>query len=385
LVTDDLIDFHRRFADGGVGMTTVAYCTVAQDGASAPGQIFMSHRAVPGLRKLADAVHAAGAAVSAQLGHGGVVATRKVNGVNPKAPSRFINPQSFDYCRPITRDEIRTVVDQFGDAAQVAIDGGFDAVELHLGHLYLPSSFLSPMMNRRKDEYGGSIENRARFSREIAKRVREVVGDRIAVTAKVSMDDGTRRGISLSESLRMVQLLDEDRNVDAIELTQGSSVFKPLYMFRGDTPVDEFAAVMPPPMNLGVRLIGKWVLGAYPYRDMYMLESARQFIPVVKHTPLILLGGIMNRDHMVTAMSEGFQFVAMARALLREPDLINQISADPTRRSRCDHNNKCMVTVFGRTHCVLDPQQRYGVPDGDTFHAAEHGRESAGSAALKLK
>lgn len=360
LVTDDLIAFHKQFAEGGVGMTTVAYCTVSEDGASAPGQILMSRHAVPGLRKLAEAVHDAGAAVSAQLGHGGVVATRKVNRVTPKAPSRFVNPQSFDYCRQITRDEIKKVVDQFGDAAQVAIDGGFDAVELHLGHLYLPSSFLSPMINRRKDEYGGSIENRARFSRAIAQRVREVVGRRIAVTAKVSMDDGMRRRITLAETLRVVQLLDNDRTLDAIELTQGSSVFKPLYMFRGDTPVDEFAAVMPPPMNLGVRLIGKWALGTYAYRDMFMLESARQFVPVVKHTPLILLGGITDREHIATAMREGFSFVAMGRALLREPDLVNQITVNPDKRSRCNHNNKCMVTVFGRTHCVLDPTQRYG-------------------------
>lgn len=360
LVTDDLIEFHRRFADGGVGMTTVAYCTVAEDAASAPGQILMTARAVPGLRKLADSVHDAGAAVSAQLGHGGVVATRKVNKVTPKAPSRFVNPQSFDYCRPITRDEIRTVVDQFGAAAQVAVDAGFDAVELHLGHLYLPSSFLSPLMNRRKDEYGGSIENRARFARQIAQRVRDVVGNRIAVIAKLSMEDGKRGGIALSESLRVVQLLDTDRNLDAIELTQGSSVFKPMYLFRGDTPVDEFAAVMPPPMNLGVRLVGKRALGTFPYRDLYMLDSARQFVPVVEHTPLILLGGITTREHMQDAMREGFAFVAMGRALLREPDLVNQIREDPAKRSLCNHNNKCMVTVFGKTHCVLDPEQRYG-------------------------
>jgi 2,4-dienoyl-CoA reductase-like NADH-dependent reductase (Old Yellow Enzyme family) len=368
LVTDDLIDFHKRFADGGVGMTTVAYCTVAQDAASAPGQILMSARAVPGLRKLADTVHEAGAAVSAQLGHGGVVATRKVNKVTPKAPSRFVNPQSFDYCRPISRDEIHTVVDQFGAAAQVAADAGFDAVELHLGHLYLPSSFLSPLMNRRRDEYGGSIENRARFARQIAQRVREVVGRRIAVIAKLSMEDGKRGGIALSESLRVVQLLDADRNLDAIELTQGSSVFKPMYLFRGDTPVDEFAAVMPPPMNFGVRMVGKRVLGVFPYHDLYMLDSARQFVPVVEHTPLILLGGITTRDHMQQAMDEGFGFVAMGRALLREPDLVNQIRETPAKRSLCDHNNKCMVTVFGKTHCVLDPDQRYG-PTQTVSHA----------------
>lgn len=366
LVTEDLIDFHRRFADGGVGMTTVAYCTVARDGASAPGQILMSAKAVPGLRKLADVVHASGAAVAAQLGHGGVVATRKVNGVTPKGPSRFINPQSFDYCRAITGDEIRVVVEQFGDAAEVAVAAGFDAVELHLGHLYLPSSFLSPLMNRRRDEYGGSIENRARFCRQIAQRVRDVVGPRIAVTAKISMEDGRRGGITLPESLRTVQLLDADRTLDAIELTQGSSVFTPMYLFRGDTPVDDFASVMPPPMNLGVRMVGKRALGTFPYTDLYMLESARQFVPVVEHTPLILLGGITAREHMLTAMAEGFSYVAMGRSLLREPDLVNRLAADPAARSRCNHNNRCMVTVFGRTHCVLDPKQRYG-PVSETF------------------
>lgn len=341
-------------------MTTVAYCCVSRDGASAPGQVVMERAAMPGLQRLADTIHSAGAAISAQLGHGGIVATRKVNRVTPMAPSKFVNPTSLDYCRPMKRHEIQRVVEQFGDAAQVAADAGFDAVELHFGHLYLPSSFLSPLINRRKDEYGGSIDNRSRFVREIAQRVRDVVGRRIAITAKLSMEDGMRGGISLAESLRTVQLLDADRNLDAIELTQGSSVYKPLYMFTGDTPVDEFAAVMPPPVNLGLRLIGKRALGDFPYRDMFMLDSARQFVPVAKHTPLVLLGGITNRDHMVSALSEGFNFVAMGRALLREPNLVNQMRDDPAKRSRCNHNNKCMVTVFGLTHCVLDPDQRYG-------------------------
>jgi 2,4-dienoyl-CoA reductase-like NADH-dependent reductase (Old Yellow Enzyme family) len=374
LVTDDLIAFHRRFADGGVGMTTVAYSCVAPEGASAPGQIVMGADALPGLRKLTDTVHNAGAAISAQLAHAGVVAQKKLTGVTPMAPSKFINPSSFDYCRAIKRHEIARVVEQFGEAAEVAAAAGFDAIELHFGHLYLPSSFLSPLMNRRKDDYGGGIDNRSRFVREIAERVRAVVGDRIAVIAKISMEDGMRGGIWLSESLRTAQLLDDDHNLDAIELTQGSSVFKQMYLFRGDIPIDEFAAVMAAPQSIGVRLFGKWALGNFPYRDLYMLESARQFIPVVKRTPLILLGGITNRDHMLTGMQEGFGFVAMGRALLRDPDLVNRLQQDPTLRSRCNHNNKCMVTVFGRTHCVLDPDQRYGpVPDVEVpLFTADH-------------
>ncbi len=363
LVTDDLIEFHRAFSRGGVGMTTVAYCCVAPEAASAPGQIVMSDAALPGLRRLTDAVHADGAAISAQLGHAGVVAQKKLTGVTPMAPSRFINPASMGYCRQITRSEIATVIDQFGVAARVAADAGFDAVELHFGHLYLPSSFLSPLINRRTDEYGGHIDNRSRFCREIARRVRDEIGERIAVTAKLDMDDGVPGSIWVDEALRTAALLDADQTLDAIELTQGSSVFRPMYLFRGDVPVKEFAKVMPQPMRTGIRMIGKWAMGDYPYHDLYMLENARQFVPVVRNTKLILLGGITNRDHVETGMREGFDFVAMGRALLREPDLVSKMIADPAVRSRCTHNNKCMVTVFGRTHCVLDPAQRYGATE----------------------
>ncbi|HME17261.1 MAG TPA: NADH:flavin oxidoreductase [Mycobacterium sp.] len=360
LVTDDLIAFHRSFAVGGVGMTTVAYCCVSPEGASAPGQIVMSRQALQGLRRLTDTVHGSGAAISAQLGHAGVVAPKALTGVTAVAPSRFVNPTSFAYCRAITRDEIRIVVDQFGAAARLAVDAGFDAVELHFGHLYLPSSFMSPLINRRKDEYGGSVDNRSRFAREIAERVRDVSSGQVAVIAKLDMDDGLPGSIWIDEALRSAQLLDADGTLDAIELTQGSSVFKPMYLFRGDVPVREFARVMPAALRPGIRLAGKRVMGSYPYTDLYMLEAARQFVPVVRNTKLILLGGITNRDHLETGMREGFDFMAMGRALLREPDLVNKMTVDPATRSRCNHNNKCMVTVFGRTHCVLDPQQRYG-------------------------
>lgn len=164
-------------------------------------------------------MHGDGAAISAQLGHAGVVAQKKLTLVPPMAPSRFINPASMGYCRAMSRAEIATVIDQFGAAAQVAADAGFDAVELHFGHLYLPSSFLSPMLNRRKDEYGGDIDNRSRFCREIARRVRNEIGVRIAVTAKLGMDDGVPGSSWVDEALRTAALLDADGALDAIELT----------------------------------------------------------------------------------------------------------------------------------------------------------------------
>ncbi len=375
LVTDDLIDFHLDFIRGGAGMTTVAYCCVSPEGASAPGQILMSEKSLPGLKRLTDAIHAEGGAISAQLGHAGMVASKKITGVTSMGPSKFVNPSSMEYCRAIRREEITMVIEQFGAAARIAVEAGFDAVELHFGHNYLPSSFLSPLLNRRKDEYGGSIENRSRFVREIAQRVRAEVGDKIAVIAKISMDDGLPGSIWLDDSIRTAQLLDEDRNLDAIELTQGSSIIRQMYLFRGDVPVSDFAAVVKEPMKTGVRLFGKFALGSFPYKDLYMLDAARQFVPAMKHTKLILLGGINNREHIDTGMREGFDFVAMGRGLLREPDLVNRIREDSTVTSRCIHCNKCMYMVYGRTHCVMEPNSHHGaLPEADSPYAVDRER-----------
>jgi 2,4-dienoyl-CoA reductase-like NADH-dependent reductase (Old Yellow Enzyme family) len=266
----------------------------------------------------------------------------------------------------MTRDDINRVIDRFGQAAGLAMDAGFDAVELHFGHLYLPSSFLRRLINRRKDDYGGHIDNRSRFVREIAHRVREVVGSRIAITAKVNMLDGIPRGIGLQELTRTAQLLDTDCNLDAIELTQDSSVFKSMLMFTGVVPVDEWAKAFSHPMGTGMRLFGNAALGNYPYRDMFMLDAARQFVPILKNTKLILLGGITHRDHMVTALKEGFDYVAMGRALLREPDLVNRLSVDP-HKSLQPQQQMHGHRDDGRTHCVLDPKQRYqNMPDRTT-------------------
>ncbi|NLT28849.1 MAG: NADH:flavin oxidoreductase [Propionibacterium sp.] len=354
-VTDELIEFHRGFVDGGIGMTTIAYCTIAKEGYSAPGQILMNRRNLAGLKEFTDTMHLGGAAASAQLGHAGVVAHPKVTGVQPVAPSKFLNPTAFTRAREIARDEIRLIVRQFADAAELAAEAGFDNVELHFGHLYIVGSFLSPWINKRRDEYGGSIENRTRFALEIVEAVRDRVGNDIAVTAKLSMSDDIKGSIWLDESLRTAELLDQQGGLDAIELTQGSSVWHQMFMFRGGIPVDDLVKNQRFPFNIGGKLFGKRILGDYPYHDMFMLESARQFVPKMRNTKLIYLGGVNNAAHFHQAIDEGFDFVAIGRALLREPDLVNKAQADPSTEGICIHCNKCMYTVFGKTHCVFEP------------------------------
>ena len=352
LVTDDLINYHRLPAAGGIGMTTVAYCAVSPGGRTDGWQLWMRPEAVPGLRRLTDAIHAEGAAISAQIGHAGPVANSRTNKAKAFAPVRFFNPLSMRFAKKATRDDIDDITAAHANAARMAIESGFDAVEVHLGHNYLASSFLSPLINRRTDEFGGSLENRAKVARGVVRAVRQAVGDRIAVTAKLNMSDGVRGGISLEESLQTAKWLEEDGGLDALELTAGSSLLNPLYLFRGDAPIKEFANAFKPPLRWGIRMSGKKFLREYPYREAYLMDQAKQFRAELA-MPLILLGGITNRETMDLAMAEGFDFVAMGRALLAEPDLVNRIKDDGAVRSLCTHCNKCMATIYSQTHCVV--------------------------------
>ncbi len=352
LASDDLIEFHRKMGAGGVGMTTVAYLAVAPEGRTDGKQIWMREEAVAGLRRLTDTVHGEGAAVSAQIGHAGPVANPASTGLPSLGPSRRFNPLGPGLTRAISPAGIKRVVEAHAEAAKLALRAGFDAVEVHMGHNYLISSFLSPRLNRRTDDYGGSLENRARMAREVATAVREAVGGQMAIIAKFNISDGVRGGLSRDESLRAASWLERDGTLDAMELTAGSSLLNPMYLFRGGAPIAEFAAAFPFPLRLGIRLAGRWFLRSYPYRDTYLLDDARRFREALS-LPLILLGGVSGWQQMELARREGFDFVAMGRALLMEPDLPNRIRADHSVRSQCIRCNRCMPTIYTQTRCVV--------------------------------
>ena len=350
VVSDRLVEFHRAVARGGVGMTTVAYCAVSPEGCGTPNEIVVNDEAVPGLARLAEAVHAEGAAVSAQIGHAGAVAA--ATGLRGRSPSRLFSPLAMRFTRPVDDADIARITGEFADAARRVADAGFDAVEVHLGHGYLLSEFLSPKLNRRTDRWGGSLENRSRFPRQVVTAVREAVGDRVAVLAKLNMADGVPGGLWLDQSVPVARLLEQDGALDAIELTVGSSLQNPMYLFRGDAPIHEMAAAFPQPMRTGFKLFGKRFLPSYPYEEGYLLGYARQFRDALD-LPLVLLGGINRRDTIERAMADGFEFVALGRALLREPDLINRLRDGSTDEGLCIHCNKCMPTIYRGTRCVL--------------------------------
>ncbi len=348
--SDALIEFHRRVARGGVGMTTVAFAAVSAEGLGTPNEMILTPETVPGLRRLTDAVHAEGAAASVQIGHAGAVAGAA--GRRGLSPSPVFSPLTMRRTRAVTEDDLTRITADFAHAARVAADAGFDAIEIHVGHGYLLSEFLSPHLNRRRDRWGGSVENRARFPRQVVQAVRAAVGPRMAVLAKLNMADGVPGGLWLDDSVAVARLLEADGALDALELTGGSSLENPMYLFRGEAPIREMAAVMPGLIGLGMRLFGKRFLTEYPFEEAYFLPYARQFRAALS-MPLVLLGGITRRDTIVQAMAEGFEFVAMGRALLREPDLVGRLATGAAAVSLCVHCNKCMPTIYHGTHCVL--------------------------------
>ena len=352
-VTDRLVEFHTAVARGGVGMTTLAYCAVAPEGRVQRHCLVLDADTAKALRPLTDAVHAEGAAVQAQLGHAGLVADARSNRQKSLAPSRRFSPPAKGIVPAASVADLARVRDDFANAARCAVEAGFDSVEVHLGHGYLLSSFLSPGLNRRRDEYGGPLERRARFPREVLRAVRDAVGDRIAVTAKLNMADGVDGGLWLEESLEVARMIEADGVLDAIELSGGSSLQNAMYFFRGDVPLAEMLATQPAYVRPGMRLIAPRLFPSYPFEEGFFLPFARQFRAALS-MPLTYLGGVNERatvDRVVD--DEGFDFVAMGRALLREPDLVNTFVTGKRDAGLCVHCNKCMPTIYSGTRCVL--------------------------------
>jgi 2,4-dienoyl-CoA reductase-like NADH-dependent reductase (Old Yellow Enzyme family) len=335
-------------------MTTVSYVAVSRDGMGAPNEIYIHDEAAEGLARIAGAVHAEGAKIAAQLGHAGAVGTIRKRYLGPSATRTIAGTRVHE----ISRDGIDEVVGQFARGARMLADAGFDAVELHFGHHYLISAFLSPRWNKRTDDYGGTIENRVRLALRIARAVRAEVGGTgvsgtVAVTAKLNMTDGIRGGLQQADSLQAARLLEAEQVLDALELSGGGSQLNQMYMFRGDAPRKEFAATLHGSQRLGFRLAGPVLFRRYPYEETYFLPMARQFRAALS-LPLILLGGISTLDSINRAMGEGFDFVAMGRALLREPDLVGRMRTGTATAGTCTHCNKCIPSIFTGTRCVLD-------------------------------
>ena len=346
--SQDLYDYHVAVARGGVGMTTLAYASVNRSGLSFDGQLWMREEIVPGLRKITDAVHAAGAKCSIQLGHCGNMTHRATCGCMPLGASNGFNLYSPTFVRRMRVAEIDALVEDFGKAVNLAREAGFDCVEIHAGHGYLISQFLSPYTNHRHDEYGGSLENRMRLMRRVITRVLEAAGDDMGVVVKMNMHDGFRRGMQEAECLEVAREL-ERLGVHALVLSAGFVSKAPMEVMRGAMPIKTMAHYMDMRkfwwLKALVRVFGRIMVPTVPYQEGYFLEDAKKFRAAVK-LPLIYVGGMVSRQKMEEVLAAGFDGLQMARALVRDTDFVNKLHSGEIDRSPCGHSNYCIGRMY---------------------------------------
>ena len=356
--SQDLFNYHTAVARGGIGMTTVAYASVNRSGVSFDGQLWMRDEIIPELKRLTDAIHAEGAKASIQLGHCGNMTHFYTCGGIPVGASTGFNLYSPTFVRALKKKEILALVEDFGKAVDLARQAGFDCVEIHAGHGYLISQFLSPYTNHRHDEYGGSLQNRMRFMQQVITKVMEVAGNDMAVVVKTNMYDGFRSGMQVSECIEVAKEL-ERLGVHALVLTAGFVSKAPMEVMHGAMPLKTMTHYMNPWrfwwLRIGVRLFGRIMVPTVPFKEAYFLDTAKQFRKELK-MPLIYVGGLVSKEKMEEALSEGFVALQMARALVNDTDFVNKLRSGETTRSACKHSNYCIGRMYTLEmkchHCV---------------------------------
>ena len=355
----DLFDYHTAVARGGVGMTTVAYAAVCRSGLSFDGQLWMREEIIPELRKLTDSVHSYGAKASIQLGHCGNMTHRATCKCTPVGASGGFNIYSPTIVRKLRRDEIADLARKFGDAVRLARRAGFDCVEIHAGHGYLISQFLSPYTNRRHDEFGGSLQNRMRFMQMVMKEVMEAAGDDMGVLVKVNMHDGFRGGMQTDECIKVAQEL-ERLGAHALVLSAGFVSKAPMEVMRGAMPLKTLAYYMDMKsfwwLKAMLRLIGRILIPTVPYSEGYFLEEAKKFRAALT-MPLVYVGGLVSKQKMEEVLEAGFTGLQMARALVHDTDFVNKLKEGELECSGCRHSNYCigrMYTLEMKCHHCVD-------------------------------
>ena len=344
--TEQLKNYHVSVARGGVGMTTLAYAAVCRSGLSFEKQLWLRPEIVPGLRDITEAVHREGAAASIQIGHCGNMTHYTTAGQIPIGASSGFNLYAYTPVRAMRRDEIRQVATDFGRAVDTAYEAGFDCVEVHAGHGYLISQFLSPYTNHRRDEYGGSLDNRMRFMRMCLEEVMNAAAATgTSVLVKHNMYDGFKGGIEIPESIEIAREI-ERWKVNGIVLSGGFVSKAPMAVMRGLIPIYTMSYYSPLWLRAFIRYCGPFMIRQFPFSECYFLEDAKKFREALQ-LPLIYVGGLVSREGIERALDSGFELVQMARALVNDPAFVNKLrEGDAATRSECDHRNYCIARMY---------------------------------------
>ena len=362
--SERLMAFHERLAQGGIAMTTFSYCTTEADGRIMDSMMYMHEGIRPQLSEMIKRVHAAGAKVSGQMTHCGHFSKNKSlqRVKNPKGPSRQFNPIGMIAGRPFAGEmdhgDIDYLVATYRDTAKFMRETGFDALEIHFGHGYGLSQFISPKTNKRTDEYGGPLTNRMRLALRVLEAVKSEAGD-LPVLGKISMTDGVKGGSDWDEGFEVAKILDQ-AGIDGLIPSAGTSSFNPMIMFRGDSINDGMVEMETNPIvKLGLKMVGPLLHKTYPYSELYLREEAMRINQAVS-CPVIYIGGCSTRESLDEIISEGFDFVQLGRALLKDPDFVIHAQASASYVSGCTHCNRCVPLIEHPEgiRCVLHDKNR---------------------------
>ena len=352
--TDLLIEHHRAVAAGGAAMTTVSYVSVSEAARAYGHEMWMRKEILPDLRRLTDAIHKEGGAASVQLGHCGYFASKADTGFQPVGASRKFNLFRISFPKPMTEADIKQVIQQFADAALLAREAGFDAVEIHSGHGYLLSQFLSPFTNHRTDNYGGSLENRMRLPASVVGAVRKAMGPEFPVMVKMNLTDGIKGGIEIQDAVQIAKRF-EAEGASGLVPSCGFTSKTPFMMMRGNVPTLEFAAADKSfTRRFGLILFGRFMVQEFQYKNLFLMQDALNIVKAVK-IPVVLVGGVTSVNDLQTAMDAGFEFVEIGRAIIQDPNIVNKWQKGEVTAADCDHCNRCVAVMNGGpVYCVCN-------------------------------
>jgi len=363
--TQALFDLYRRLARGGVGLIITGYVYVSADGRNPFGRMLGIDRDehVPRLRELVDHVHGHGAKIAAQIAHCGRQTTVDAIGAQPMGPSAVKDGSTFTTPRVMDERDIERVIEDFAQAARRVREAGFDAVQLHGAHGYLISQFLCPHTNRRKDRWGGSIDNRMRFVRRVVRRCRDRVGDDFPLLIKHSVYDQMRRGLRVDEGVEMARQMGE-LGIDAIEVSCGIAE-DGMSTTRGDVPVEailetwEIYRRKNPLFRLGMRHFGRRIVRPPPLTQAFNRDAARA-IRAKADVPLILVGGLTEKGAMEDVLDSGdADFVSLSRALIADARYPRRLESGRRSDSICVHCNLCLAYMaVAPLRCYLGKRER---------------------------
>ena len=342
-----LLDYHRSVAAGGVGMTTLAYASITRSGLSFEDQLWLRPEVVPGLREITDAIHKEGAAASIQIGHCGNMSHRAITKCMPVSASNGFNLYSPTLHRKLSEKEMIEMAKDFGNGVRLAREAGFDCVEVHAGHGYLISQFLSPYTNRRRDQYGGPLKNRMKFMQMCMSEVMEAAKGDMAIVAKTNMRDGFKGGNDIEEGVEIAKEL-KSLGVHGLVLSGGFVSKAPMYVMRGAMPIKSMTHYMKIWwLKYGVKMAGRFMIPTEPFKEAYFLEDALVFRKEIPDLPLIYVGGLVARNKIDEVLDKGFEFVQMGRALLNNPSFVNDLKQG-CERCNCRHSNYCIGRMYSK-------------------------------------